>query len=172
MVSHLRKMTTLSAAHAKSTTTLFPSSPLPPLSTTAVQKWRVCSRSCQGRQAGFLAHQSMRRWLVRLQQMVRDPIDRRSSGLRRHARAAGITWSAPAAASIRSCTPKACRSVSKKMRALRGQGPPRRQRGRQRPETGRSGSVARLCEQRSCCRPSLRKLYGEACRLTAAKISN
>jgi hypothetical protein len=38
MVSHLRKMATLSAAQAKSATTLFALSPLLPLSTTAVRK--------------------------------------------------------------------------------------------------------------------------------------
>ena len=46
-----------------------------------------------------------------------------------------------------------------KMRALQDGGPPRRQRGPERPETGRSGSVQRLCarKQRPGCRPSLRK---------------
>ena len=46
-----------------------------------------------------------------------------------------------------------------KMRALPDGGPPRRQRGAERPETGRSGSVERLCarKQRPDCRPSLRK---------------
>ena len=45
-----------------------------------------------------------------------------------------------------------------KMRALQDGGPPRRQRGPERPETGRSGSVERLCarKQRPGCRPSLR----------------
>ena len=61
-----------------------------------------------------------------------------------------------------------------KMRALQDGGPPRRQRGPERPETGRSGSVERLCarKQRPGCRPSLRKPQGEARRLTAAKFSN
>jgi putative transposase len=46
-----------------------------------------------------------------------------------------------------------------KMRALRDGGPPRRQRGPERSETGRSGSVERICarKQRPDCRPSLRK---------------
>jgi putative transposase len=46
-----------------------------------------------------------------------------------------------------------------KMRALPDGGPRRRQRGPERPETGRSGSVERLCatEQRPRFRPSLRK---------------
>ena len=62
----------------------------------------------------------------------------------------------------------------RKMRALPDGGPPRRQRGPERPETGRSGSVERLWarKQRPGCRPSLRKPQREGCRLTAAKISN
>jgi hypothetical protein len=46
-----------------------------------------------------------------------------------------------------------------KMRALPDGGPPRRQRGPERLETGRSGSVEWLCarKQRPGCRPSLRK---------------
>jgi len=46
-----------------------------------------------------------------------------------------------------------------KMRALPDGGPPRRQRGPERPETGRSGTVEWLCarNQRPRCRPSLRK---------------
>jgi len=46
-----------------------------------------------------------------------------------------------------------------KMRALQDGGSPRRQRGPERPETGRSGSVERLCARKQWpdCRPSLRK---------------
>ena len=44
-----------------------------------------------------------------------------------------------------------------KMRALQDGGPPRRQRGPERPETGRSGSVERLCARKQRPRPSLRK---------------
>jgi hypothetical protein len=49
-----------------------------------------------------------------------------------------------------------------KMRALSDGGPPRRQRGAERPETGRSRSVERLCttDQRPRFRPSLRKPRG------------
>lgn len=62
-----------------------------------------------------------------------------------------------------------------RMRALPDGGPPRRQRGAERPETGRSGSVERLCaieQQRPRRRPSLRKPQREGRRLTAAMISN
>ena len=38
--------------------------------------------------AGVTRFKSRHRWLVRLQRIFRDPIDRRSSGLQRHARAA------------------------------------------------------------------------------------
>jgi hypothetical protein len=50
------------------------------------------------------------------------------------------------------------------MRALQDGGPPRRRGGPERPETGRSGSVERLCarKQRPDCRPSLRKPHGRS----------
>ena len=61
-----------------------------------------------------------------------------------------------------------------KMRALQDGGPTRRQRGPERPETGRSGSLERICATENGLAAGRRSgnLKREGRRLTAAKISN
>ena len=60
------------------------------------------------------------------------------------------------------------------MRALQDGGPPRRRGGPERPETGRSGSLERICATENGLAAGRRSgnLKREGRRLTAAKISN